>query len=98
MGRQKQHHFVPEWYLREFSDNDGFLHVFDKQSGLWRRQRPRKIMRRNGYYSQEWVPEGIDPNILENRFGQYYAHGGSSQLSAELLAHGETGHQRAAQK
>ena len=33
-------------------------------------------------------------NILENRFGEYYAHGGSSQLSAELVARGETGHQR----
>lgn len=27
-------------------------------------------MRRNGYYKQDWVPEGIDPNILEQRFGQ----------------------------
>jgi hypothetical protein len=33
-------------------------------------------------------------NILENRFGELYAHGGSSQLSAELVARGETGHQR----
>ena len=28
------------------------------------------------------------------RVGEYYAHGGSSQLSAELVARGETGHQR----
>jgi len=33
-------------------------------------------------------------NILENRFGAFYAHGGSSQLSAELVARGEAGHQR----
>lgn len=33
-------------------------------------------------------------NVLENRFGEYYEHGGSSQLSAELVARGETGHQR----
>ena len=37
-------------------------------------------------------------NILENRFGEYYAHGGSSQLSAELVARGETGHQRSNQR
>lgn len=37
-------------------------------------------------------------NILENRFGEYYAHGGSSQLSAELVARGETGHQRSSQR
>ncbi len=34
------------------------------------------------------------PDILENRFGQYYAHGGSSIESSELIARGATGHQR----
>ena len=33
-------------------------------------------------------------DILENRFGQFYAHGGTNQTSAELVARGETGHQR----
>ena len=32
--------------------------------------------------------------ILENRFGQIYAHGGTNLESAELVARGETGHQR----
>jgi len=35
------------------------------------------------------------PDILENRFGQTYAHGGTNIKSAELIARGETGHQRA---
>jgi len=35
------------------------------------------------------------PDILENRFGEYYAHGGSSIESSELVARGATGHQRA---
>jgi saccharopine dehydrogenase-like NADP-dependent oxidoreductase len=34
-------------------------------------------------------------DILENRFGRYYAHGGSNIESARLVARGETGHQRA---
>lgn len=34
-------------------------------------------------------------DTLENRFGEYFAHGGSSQTSAEVVARGETGHQRA---
>ena len=33
-------------------------------------------------------------HILSNRFGRYYAHGGTNQMSAELIARGETGHQR----
>lgn len=35
------------------------------------------------------------PDILDNRFGEFYAHGGTNQASAELVARGETGHQRA---
>ncbi|MEO1247234.1 MAG: saccharopine dehydrogenase C-terminal domain-containing protein [Pseudomonadota bacterium] len=34
------------------------------------------------------------PHILSNRFGRYYAHGGTNQTSAELVARGETGTQR----
>ena len=33
-------------------------------------------------------------DILDNRFGRYYAHGGNNIQSAELIARGETGHQR----
>jgi saccharopine dehydrogenase-like NADP-dependent oxidoreductase len=46
---------------------------------------------RTGFISQEQFSLG---DILGNRFGEYYEHGGSSQLSAELVARGETGHQR----
>lgn len=46
---------------------------------------------RAGFISQEQF--GLN-DILGNRFGEYYEHGGSSQLSAELVARGETGHQR----
>jgi saccharopine dehydrogenase-like NADP-dependent oxidoreductase len=34
-------------------------------------------------------------DVLENRFGRYYAHGGDNRESAALVARGETGHQRA---
>ncbi len=34
-------------------------------------------------------------DVLSNRFGEYYAHGGTNQISAEMVARGETGHQRA---
>jgi saccharopine dehydrogenase-like NADP-dependent oxidoreductase len=33
-------------------------------------------------------------DVLGNRFGKFYAHGGTNQESAELVARGETGHQR----
>ena len=34
-------------------------------------------------------------DVLENRFGNFYAHGGTNQESAERVARGETGQQRA---
>lgn len=34
------------------------------------------------------------PDIIENRFGRFYAHGGTNIESAQLVARGETGHQR----
>ncbi len=34
-------------------------------------------------------------DILDNRFGRFYAHGGTYQTSAELVARGKAGHQRA---
>lgn len=33
-------------------------------------------------------------DILNNRFGEYYAHGGTNLESAQLVASGKTGHQR----
>lgn len=45
-----------------------------------------------GFVSQEQFRL---PDILANRFGAYYAHGGTSQESTDLIARGETGHQRA---
>ena len=47
---------------------------------------------RAGFVAQE---EFDLPAILDNRFGRFYAHGGTNQVSAELVARGETGHQRA---
>jgi len=44
-----------------------------------------------GFVAQEQF--GL-PDILENRFGRTYAHGGTNKASAELIARGETGHQR----
>jgi saccharopine dehydrogenase-like NADP-dependent oxidoreductase len=33
-------------------------------------------------------------DALENRFGRYYAYGGTNEESAAMIARGETGHQR----
>ena len=47
--------------------------------------------RHGGFVAQEELRLG---DILDNRFGRFFAHGGTNQTSAELVARGETGHQR----
>ena len=44
-----------------------------------------------GFVAQEQFLLG---DILNNRFGTYYAHGGTNLESADLVARGKTGHQR----
>jgi saccharopine dehydrogenase-like NADP-dependent oxidoreductase len=46
-------------------------------------------------YSGFVAQEQFDlPAILENRFGSYYAPGGTKDLSSEIVVKGEAGHQR----
>jgi saccharopine dehydrogenase-like NADP-dependent oxidoreductase len=49
---------------------------------------PRKYQ---GFVAQEQFSL---PEILDNRFGQYYAAGGTKDVSAAVVAKGEAGHQR----
>lgn len=45
----------------------------------------------SGFVAQE---QFALPDILGNRFGKHYAHGGTNLQSADLIARGSTGHQR----
>ncbi len=49
---------------------------------------PRKF---KGFVAQE---QFALPDILENRFGQYYAPGGTKDLSSTVVVSGKAGHQR----
>jgi saccharopine dehydrogenase-like NADP-dependent oxidoreductase len=73
------------WSAIQITTAAGICSVLDR---ILQSPEPRK-----GFIAQE---EFSLKDILENRFGQYYAHGGSSQVSAEVIAHGQTGHQRSA--
>jgi len=49
---------------------------------------PRKYQ---GFVAQEQFSL---PEILDNRFGQYYAPGGTKDVSSAVVVKGEAGHQR----
>jgi len=70
--KPKGHHFVPRWYLAKFANpQSGFLHVYDKSTKHWRKQKPNKVMKINRYYEQKHAPPNVDPNILEKSLGEY---------------------------
>jgi hypothetical protein len=75
LSTPKHHHFVPQWYLEQFVDDRGFLHVYDRVQDTWRRQRPAQVMAINFYYRQEWVPPGVDPNVFEKGLGGWFEAG-----------------------
>lgn len=70
-SRAKNHHYVPRSYLARFVNDQGFLHVYDRAAKKLRTQRPKEVMKINSYYRQEWVPEGVDPNVLEIGLGEW---------------------------
>jgi saccharopine dehydrogenase-like NADP-dependent oxidoreductase len=47
--------------------------------------------RYRGFVTQESFCLG---KVLDNRFGRYYAHGGTNEVSARVIATGSVGHQR----
>lgn len=70
MSEPKRHHFVPCAYLEGFKEPESdFLNIYSKRSETWRRQKANQAMLRNKYYSQRWVPEGVDENVLEKGLG-----------------------------
>src|ERR1039457_7405265 len=65
----KGHHYVPRSYLERFVDSNGFLNLWDRPRSQLRRQRPAEVMKIRYYYRQPWVPQGVDPNIMETALG-----------------------------
>jgi hypothetical protein len=51
--------------------------------------------RHHGFIAQE---QFALTDILANRFGRYYAQGGTKDVSAEVIVSGKSGHQRSQKK
>lgn len=82
----KGHHVVPESYLKRFADSSGFLHVYDRTSDQWRRQRPKEVMHTRNYYRQEWASAGVDQNILEKNMGEWLENTAKNAIDRLVVA------------
>jgi hypothetical protein len=47
---QKRHHTIPRCYLKNFSDNDGFVWVLDAKDNIYK-QKPKNILVENNFYT-----------------------------------------------
>jgi Protein of unknown function (DUF4238) len=71
MSRPKNHHYVPQWYLKGFIDpQSGCLHAYNKVSRKYWKTKPKNVMVIKDYYHQQHVPEGVDPDIFEKILGE----------------------------
>ncbi len=71
MSDPKLHHFVPQFYLRRFTDADGLLWVWNRDSDKAFRTNPTNVAAQNYFYLlAELIPLGHDPLTMERQFPQ----------------------------
>ena len=72
MGKDKKQHYIPQCYLRLFSDDQKHIWTFDKKKGSEYSSTITDICTKNDFYtiSREYVEsnEGISPLSLEKGF------------------------------
>ncbi len=79
--RYAQHHFVPQFYLRRFTDNSGKVHVYDKDADKVFSTSPRNICTERGFYA---LPELYpDPLEMERQFSEIEQH--ASMITKEWI-------------
>jgi len=71
MNAPKLHHYVPQFYLRRFTDSSGQLWLWDRGRDLLFRTRPNKVAAENHFYwHEELAAQGHDPLTMEKQFSQ----------------------------
>ena len=78
MSAPKLHHYVPQFHLRRFADNDGKLWVWDKQADRVFPTLPGRIAAETHFYRlSQYEAAGHDPHTMERQL---------SALEAEVAA------------
>ena len=69
MNAPKLHHYVPQFYLRRFTDASGQLWLWDRDRDRVFRTRPERIAAENDFYwHDELAAAGHDPLTMEKQF------------------------------
>ena len=71
----KRQHYVPRFYLRNFTDADGYLWVYDTQNSCVKRMQPEAICAESYLYETKFEnPQAgkfVNPNEIECHFRKY---------------------------
>jgi Protein of unknown function (DUF4238) len=71
MNVPKLHHYVPQFYLRRFTDATGHLWLWDRDQDRAFRTRPNGVAAENNFYwHEELAALGHDPLTMEKQFSQ----------------------------
>ena len=71
MNAPKLHHYVPQFYLRRFTDASGQLWLWDRDRDRVCRTRPSGVAAENNFYwHEELAALGHDPLVMEKQFSQ----------------------------
>ena len=75
MTSSELHHYVPQFYLRRFTDRGGQLWVWDKLKDRIFQANPKKVAAENNFYwMQELADAGHDPNTMEKQLSESEAN------------------------
>ena len=72
---KKREHFVPQFYLKSFTDNNGLLHVFDRKEDTYFTCKPENICLERNLYETEWenANEKLGKFVLQNSIEDNFA-------------------------
>jgi hypothetical protein len=75
MSVPKLHHYVPQFYLKRFTDANGHLWVWDKIKNAVFQTNPKNVAGENNFYwMQELADAGHDPNTMEKQLASLEAN------------------------
>ena len=84
MSEAKRHHYVPQFHLRRFCNDDGKLWVWDSKSDRVFPSDPAKVAAENQFYRlTQYEKYGHDPLTMEQQFSAM--EGEASQISAQWI-------------
>jgi Protein of unknown function (DUF4238) len=71
MNAPKLHHYVPQFYLRRFTDASGQLWLWDRDGDRVFRTRLNRVAAENNFYwHEELAALGHDPLVMEKQFSE----------------------------